>query len=203
MRRSLITIALILLPAASRADAILYSLSQDFSGIGGFGPSSTVSWSFEVPSILTTKTAITNFLSASLGAGFSACGTITGVSLPGSGSPGFLSSAATFWSQACGSSASGGPFTGALADLLVSPASFGIFDTYGQRTHQLNGTLTIADVTNLQGGPSTSPVILDVPLVAQINGTIGGAGTEDYYSFLWNGGAFSTTAIIGGTPNAG
>jgi hypothetical protein len=65
------------------------------------------------------------------------------------------------------------------------------------------GTLTVAAELNLQGGPGTSPTVLNVPLVAQVTGTIGGQGSQDYYEFYWAGGAFSATGSISGTPNTG
>ena len=59
----------------ARADYI-YTLSTDYSGINGLPAGSTVSWQFEVPSLLTTTTTITSFMSASLGSGFSNCGVL-------------------------------------------------------------------------------------------------------------------------------
>jgi len=57
---------------------------------------------------------------------------------------------------------------------------------------------------DLQGGPSSDPVVLlgGAP-VGGITGTIGGSGSEEYYSFYWPGGALSATASVTGTPNAG
>ena len=43
----------------------------DYKGIKGLPSGGTVSWQFVVPSILTTPTTITSFLSASLGPGLS------------------------------------------------------------------------------------------------------------------------------------
>jgi len=56
----------------AHADSFLYTLSTDYSAITGLA-GSTVSWQFEVPSLLTTTTTITSFMSASLGPGFSNC----------------------------------------------------------------------------------------------------------------------------------
>lgn len=51
----------------------------------------------------------------------------------------------------------------------------------------------------LQGGFSSTPVPLpNGQPVGYVTGTIGGLGSEDYYTFLWAGGAFNTTASITG-----
>jgi hypothetical protein len=60
------------------------------------------------------------------------------------------------------------------------------------------GTWT-STLNGFQGGPGSMPVfLLSGPPVAEVTGTIGGLGSEDYYSFLWAGGAFSATASITG-----
>jgi hypothetical protein len=64
------------------------------------------------------------------------------------------------------------------------------------------GSTTIEAATTVPGGPSSAPVILATS-VGEITGTIGGSGSEDYYSFFWTGGQFSATAtIIGANPGA-
>ena len=60
----------------ARADSFLYTLSTNYSGINGLPAGSTVSWQFEVPSLLTATTTITSFMSASLGPGLSSCGVL-------------------------------------------------------------------------------------------------------------------------------
>jgi hypothetical protein len=51
----------------------------------------------------------------------------------------------------------------------------------------------------LQGSSSSTPVFLPSgEPVAEVTGTIGGQGTQDYYTFLWTGGAFSASASITG-----
>lgn len=50
----------------------------------------------------------------------------------------------------------------------------------------------------LQGGTTSSAVSLVGTSIGQINGTIGGFGSVDYYGFSWGGGAFSATAAITG-----
>ena len=64
------------LASSAKADSFIYTLSTDYSGINGLPAGSTVSWQFEVPSLLTTTTTITSFMSASLGPGFSNCGVL-------------------------------------------------------------------------------------------------------------------------------
>ena len=71
-----------LVPTIASAAPILYTLSTDYSGINGLPSGSTVSWQFEVPSILTVATKITSFISASLGPGLSSCGGVRDAQLP-------------------------------------------------------------------------------------------------------------------------
>ena len=52
---------MLFVPLVSNASPYLYSLSTDYTGIGGLPSGSTVSWQFVVPSILTTPTTITSF----------------------------------------------------------------------------------------------------------------------------------------------
>jgi hypothetical protein len=66
----------------ARADSYLYTLSTDYSGFNGLPSGSTVSWQFEVPSLLTATTTITSFMSASLGPGLSSCGGVLDAQLP-------------------------------------------------------------------------------------------------------------------------
>jgi len=69
----------------------------------------------------------------------------------------------------------------------------------------MSGTQVIATVaTPFQGGPASAPVVLvSGTTLGAITGTIGGDGSEDYYSFFWGGGEFSvTTTITGANPGA-
>lgn len=70
----------------------------------------------------------------------------------------------------------------------------------------VSGTQVIATagLSGLQGGSSFAPLLLPVTgtSIGGLTGTIGGLGSEDYYSFLWGGGAFSATAFVIGA-NAG
>jgi hypothetical protein len=52
----------------------------------------------------------------------------------------------------------------------------------------------------LPGGPSSEPMFLfSAQPVGEVTGTISGSGAEDYYSFVWGGGAFNATASIPGS----
>jgi hypothetical protein len=65
----------------------------------------------------------------------------------------------------------------------------------GQWTETLNA---------FQGGPAAEPVFLvSASPVAAVSGIISGQGVEEFYEFYWAGGAFTATAQITGTPNAG
>jgi len=65
-------------------------------------------------------------------------------------------------------------------------------------------TSQVAALINFEGGSTSMPVLLPGgEPVSEVTGTIGGLGSQDYYTFGWNGGAFSATAAITGTPNAG
>jgi hypothetical protein len=55
-----------------------------------------------------------------------------------------------------------------------------------------------------QGGTVAEPVFLvGASPMAGVSGTISGQGVEEFYEFYWAGGAFTATAQIIGTPNAG
>lgn len=65
-------------------------------------------------------------------------------------------------------------------------------------------TTQVETLINFQGGSSSTPVLLPSgEPVAELSGTIGGVGSEDYYLFSWAGGAFSATASITDAPNVG
>jgi len=63
------------------------------------------------------------------------------------------------------------------------------------------GSLRMAQSTTIQGGTGFAPVALNAPEIGQVFGSIGGLGTQDYYSFTWAGGTFSATASVTGPPN--
>lgn len=141
---AVLTIVLYLFfPVLARADEVLYTLSVDYSGIGVNGPGSTLQWQFEVPSILTTPTTITTFLSSSLGSGLSGC-SISDVQIPlASPYSGYSSFALTDFATPCGS---GGEFTGAGTLFVQSLTSDGVYDAYAHNGNVLIGTLTISGV---------------------------------------------------------
>ena len=57
-------------------------------------------------------------------------------------------------------------------------------------------------LTSFTGGSSSAPAALPAAtLVGAITGSIGGLGSQDYYSFFWPGGSFSATASLTGAPN--
>jgi hypothetical protein len=65
---------------------------------------------------------------------------------------------------------------------------------------QSGNTISTVSLGTLQGGTASNPVPLPSgPLVSEVGGTIAGEGSQDYYSFLWAGGAFNVTASISGT----
>jgi hypothetical protein len=130
-------------PAVVHANEV-YTLSVNYSGIGGNGPGSTLYWQFEVPSILTTPTTITSFLSASLGPGLIAEGcSISDAQLPLPGVNGFSSQVITDFVSPCGQ---GNNFSGAGANFLTSIMSNGVFDVISRQNGTAIGTLTISAV---------------------------------------------------------
>jgi len=72
----------------------------------------------------------------------------------------------------------------------------GIFSTSADLS--LSGGLASAPQGICNPGPP-----LECPLVGEIDSTIAGSGSEDFYSFFWAGGSFSATASITGSPNSG
>jgi hypothetical protein len=137
-------------PNLVRADE-LYTLSVDYSNLTLSVPNSTMQWQFVVPSILTTPTTITNFLSTSLGSGLSGC-VISDVQIPlplATPITGLSSSALADFASPC----TGNQFTGAIAFFTQSLAADGVYNAYGLnfnanvRTNVLIGTLTISSVT--------------------------------------------------------
>jgi hypothetical protein len=75
-----------------------------------------------------------------------------------------------------------------------------ITDTGFSASSHLTGQWTEA-VNGFQGGTSSAPVFLigGVPITA-VSGTIGGDGSQEYYSFLWGGGSLSIGASVTGAP---
>jgi PEP-CTERM motif-containing protein len=133
--------AVLFVPLVSNASPYLYSLSTDYSGIGGLPSGSTVSWQFVVPSILTTPTTITSFLSASLGPGLSGCGGVLDAQLPLIAQSPYTSLVITDFTGSCN-----GGFTGAGANFYGSLGSKGVDNAFARSTGTIIGTLTISSV---------------------------------------------------------
>jgi len=141
MRIMLLALSCLLLPAAGKADAILYTLTSDYSGISGLATGSVIDWQFEVPAILTTETDVTSLLSTTAGGSFSAC-TISSVEIPYEPPiTGFTSTAVALFSSACD-----GEVTGASANFAETITSLGTYTVLDRNTDGPIGTLTIADV---------------------------------------------------------
>lgn len=98
----------------------------------------------------------------------------------------------------CGLSNTGFSITGADATLSVVNADLsditGVSMGYGY-------TLAAAPTTysDLVGGTASSPLILPLGYISQINGVIGGAGPSDqFYNFNWGGGIFQSVGNVSG-----
>jgi hypothetical protein len=134
-------------PALAKADGILYTFSADYHNNGGTipePPGSTVEWQFEVSSILTTPTTITNFISASVGPGLSGC-SIKDAQLPlPSVAQGFSSLIITDFVSLCGP---GDHFDGAGANFLEPITSSGVFEVVSTHNGAVLGTLTISAIS--------------------------------------------------------
>lgn len=127
-------------PLAATRSAYVYTLSTDYSGIGNNGPGSTVDWQFVVPSILTSPATIANFVYASLGPGFSSCGTVQDAQLPLADFGGYVALVVTDFTTVCNG------FSGAGANSLQALTSPGVYDLYGRASGAFLGTLTISAV---------------------------------------------------------
>lgn len=86
------------------------------------------------------------------------------------------------------------PNASLIAYLSTSGGSVDLFQS-GEVTTQ------VATLIGFQGGSSSDPVLLPGgEPVAQVTGTIGASGSQEYYTFNWSGGAFSATASISDNP---
>jgi hypothetical protein len=76
--------------------------------------------------------------------------------------------------------------------------AFQVYDPNSFAQLQSGNTITTVSFPNLQGGTASNPVALPVGSLIGSLGANGGQASQDYYSFLWAGGAFDVTASIGG-----
>jgi hypothetical protein len=91
---------------------------------------------------------------------------------------------------------SGGTSDLPLGGSLISGPLFGNSQT---DLFQSGEVTTQVAALVLQGSSSSTPVFLPgAEPVAEVSGTIGAQGTQDYYTFLWTGGAFSASASVTG-----
>ena len=130
----------LLVPTIASADSYIYTLSTDYSGINGNPAGSTVSWQFEVPSLLTSTTTITSFISASLGPGLSGCGGVLDAQLPFPAPSPYTSYWITDFTGTCNGGANG-----AVA-LSFGDLNPGIHNAFQFSTGLKIGTLTIESV---------------------------------------------------------
>ena len=152
-----------LVPTIASAAPILYTLSTDYSGINGLPSGSTVSWQFEVPSILTVPTKITSFISASLGPGLSSCGGVRDTQLPFPAPSPYTSYVITDFTGSCF-----GGKTGAAVFFYGDLLNPGFVHTAHQfSTGRKVGTLTIASVPE-----PTSFMLLGPGLLAIVGATL-------------------------------
>jgi len=109
--------------------------------------------------------------------------------------------------QVCeGAVACGHPGSNSLLTEDVVPTVFDGVQVQGEgyetRSDSNPGTWT-ATLNGFQGGTSSAPTVIVGASIGEITGTIGGNGSQDYYSFFWGGGQFSATATItGANPGA-
>ncbi len=81
-----------------------------------------------------------------------------------------------------------------VGTIIWGPGDFTPPDGYSTtfQFQSLTGTLLTASLINFLGGSTSDPVLLPSGQpVASITGTIGGFGSQDYYSFLWYGGCLA------------
>ena len=84
---------------------------------------------------------------------------------------------------------SGGTSDFPLGGSLISGPLFGNSQTDQTDLFQSGEVTTQVASLVLQGSSSSTPVFLPSgDPVAEVTGTIGGQGTQDYYTFLWTGG---------------
>lgn len=117
--------AVLFVPFVSSASPYLYTLNTDYSGIAGFPTGSTVNWQFLSPSVLNSATTITSFLSASLGPGFSGCGSVLDAQFSFAAPSPYTSDVITDFTGTCpsGRTAIGAFFFGSLGSIGGVPST--------------------------------------------------------------------------------
>ena len=96
--------------------------------------------------------------------------------------------------------------TGNLIGYPTTPPQFTYLAIYKQGTRNtgVEGTFEVtrvADNTAMPGGTANAPVAL-TSQVTGINGSIGPTNPEQFYTFDWGGGFFSSTATIGNAASS-
>jgi hypothetical protein len=118
-------IVMLFVPLVSNASPYLYTLNTDYSGIAGFPAGSTVNWQFLSPSVLNSPTTITSFLNASLGPGFSTCGSVADAQFSFTAPSPYTSDVITHFTGTCssGRTAIGAFFNGSLGSIGGVPST--------------------------------------------------------------------------------
>ena len=75
---------------------------------------------------------------------------------------------------------------------------FQVFDPNSFAQLQSGNTVTTVSLPSFQGGTASNPAALPGGSLVGFVGANGGQASQDYYSFLWAGGAFDVTASISG-----
>jgi len=140
--------AILFVPLMSSASPYLYTLKTDYSGIAGFPAGSIVNWQFLSTSVLNSPTAITSFLNASLGPGFSTCGSLADVQFSFAAPSPYTSDVITDFTGTCssGRTAIGAFFNGSLGSIGGVPSTG--LTAYARQfsTSTIVGTLQITPV---------------------------------------------------------
>lgn len=91
-----------------------------------------------------------------------------------------------------------------LGQGLPGSQPFTVSDPNSFATIQSGNTIDPITLSAFQGGTTSDPASLPAgSLVGSVSGAIGGNGSQEYYSFLWAGGAFDVAASITGATNSG
>lgn len=162
-------------------------------GNGGFSfPFSDFSYTLNGMSQAISPSFI-RFFSAFNGGGFEICfnGTTAATCTDGLGTPIFPSSPQMYVGTTSAPTLSSGSFTTGSFAAIVG----GTMNLYPQ------ASTTVEALLMLQGGTTSAHVFLAGTPVGGLTGTISGEGAQSYYSFYWNGGAFSASADVIDAPS--